>query len=110
MLRGIMQGLLESRNLEVRGLEEAMESQAVDRSQQGAASAARQQDLVRGQADARKALICLKEELAAAQAAPPRGALSVPTAPIQSSSSTAGAPVLLCFFIYHMPCYSSPHK
>ena len=53
----------------MRGLEEALASQAADRSEQGAASAARQQDLARGQADARKALACLKEELAAAQAA-----------------------------------------
>ena len=69
MARTVQQGLLDSKNQEVRGLEEALASQSADRSEQVAAAAARQQDMVRGQADARKALICLKEELAAAQAA-----------------------------------------
>ena len=69
MARTVLQGLLESKNQEVRGLEEALASHSADRSEQVAAAAARQQDLVRGQADARRALVCLKEELAAAQAA-----------------------------------------
>ncbi len=62
-------GLLEARSQEARSLEEALAGHTADRSQNGAASAIREQELARGQADARKALICLREELTGAQGA-----------------------------------------
>lgn len=64
-----LQGLLETRSQEARGLEEALASQAAEWSKQGANSAAREQDLARGQAEARRALICIREELSGAQSA-----------------------------------------
>ena len=64
-----MKGLLEARSREARTLEEALASQTADRSNSGTATAMREQELARGQADARKALICLREELSGAQGA-----------------------------------------
>ncbi|KAK9868595.1 hypothetical protein WJX84_006054 [Apatococcus fuscideae] len=67
--RDYYKGLLETRSQEARGLEEALASQAAEWSKQGANSAAREQDLARGQAEARRALICIREELSGAQSA-----------------------------------------